>query len=63
MKLWVVQENISEDVFDFVGVFNTEERAVAACYNEFCAVAPTTLNEGFGEERIEWEGWYYPSEK
>jgi hypothetical protein len=61
-KLWIVGEYILEvggkAAWDFVGVFDSEERAIAACKKENHFVGPAELNgkETFGT----WRGAYYP---
>lgn len=62
MKLWIVGMITSEDgkAWEFVGVFSSEEKAVAACtkYNFF--VGPAELDERFPDDSNLWPGAYYP---
>jgi hypothetical protein len=48
-------------VWDFQGIFDTEEQAVAACCNENCFVAPVELNAVLSEEPTPFPEAYYPS--
>ena len=65
-SLWIVGQYITEDaigvVWDFGGVFDSQELAENACFNRNCFVAPATLNMlAPAEER--WTGCYYPMRK
>jgi len=57
---WVTGQFRLLNVWEFVGVFSTEEKAVAACHNDCCFVAPAILDEQEPESPAEWEGLYYP---
>lgn len=61
-NLWIVgrinPENHRE--WDFMGVFDSEPVAIAACLNENYFVAPIVLNHYTPDETIEWPGLYYP---
>lgn len=64
--MWIAAEWLAQEThtaWAFIGVFESEELAVAACYNDLCYVAPVTLNDAAGEELTVFEGGYYPSEK
>ncbi len=69
--LWICGKRLSvddENGWEFVGVFETEKRAVAAalstgfstCQTEMYFVGPAELNKAFPHERVPWEGAYYP---
>ena len=71
MRLWIVQQFVKgiwderkqqwdDSVFEFVGVFDTEEQAVAACRDHNYIVIPIMLNEQLPHERVEMPGCYYP---
>lgn len=64
MKLWVVgqffEESIPANKWAFVGVFDTEEAAIAACTADNYCILPATLNEVLPEEVVVWPGGYYP---
>lgn len=49
--------------FEFVGVFDSEEKAVAACATPDYFIGPATLNEATPDKTTEWPGAYYPREK
>lgn len=57
-RLWVDDEN----GWEFVGVFETEEKAVAACLTGMYFVGPTELDKAFPHETVLWKGAYYPKE-
>ena len=44
----------------FQGVFDSEEKAVAACKTELYFIAPAIMNEELPESHEEWSGAYYP---
>ncbi len=62
--MWIVGEHrqqIGDDVaWDFVGIFDTEAAAVAACTKWEHFVGPVALNVRLSDERHEWDGCYYP---
>lgn len=49
-------------VFEFAGVFDSEEKAVAACRDENYYIFPSKLNERLPHETIPDNG-YYPLAK
>jgi hypothetical protein len=67
MKLWVALEDLIEDEDSewgsdagLVGVFDTREAAIAACYNDCCFVSSAILNEDLGAAKTPFEDSYYP---
>jgi hypothetical protein len=63
----VVYGRESSDELDWetVGVFSTEEKAVAACGTPWCLVGPLVFDHDYGSVRgmpKTWEGAYYPRE-
>ena len=60
MELWIVGQLRTVGAWDFQGVFDSEERAVAACRDEKYFVAPATLNAELPHESHEFPGGYYP---
>ncbi len=66
MELWIVGEVFIEENenwnWGFTGVFETEEKAVAACITSAHFIGPANLNERLPDEE-EWEGAYYPLAK
>ena len=62
MKLWVVGRNNDDSGkdWDFQGVFDTEDKAVAACISPMHFVGPVELNQTIPEESSEWPDSYYP---
>lgn len=67
MKLWIVGQAIrgaiasSVGAWIFQGVFDTEDKAVAACKGELWFVAPAELNQELPADPIEWPGLRYPN--
>jgi hypothetical protein len=66
--MWIVGKWCSGEngelnsVWDINGVFDSEEKAIAACDdrpNYF--VGPLTLNESLPDKTTEWVGCYYPA--
>ena len=63
MNVWCCGKVVSADDWEFVGVFDCEEKAVAACKTVYYFVGKTTMNEELPSERVPWEGAYYPLQK
>ena len=61
--VWLVCE-VSKDIFNsnsaVVGVFDDEELAVKACYNDMCYVAELGLNEEAPREWVPFPKLYFP---
>jgi len=64
MQLYIVGKYRSGEfpnvVWDFNGVFDSQEKAEAACKDEFYFVGPATLNESLPDQTETWPGCYYP---
>ena len=64
MQLYVTGHIIEETdegiIWDILGIFDTEDQAVDACYDISCFVGPVELNKSFPREIIEWPGCWYP---
>ena len=65
MKLWICgqcRENNtpSGPVWDFKGVFASENKAIEACIDERYFIGPATLGEPHPVEPARWSGGYYP---
>lgn len=70
MKLWVVGKYIAawpdndiQNVWDLVGIFDSEDKAVAACTTPDKWVGSTMLNELAPEEPTIIPECYYPHER
>ena len=66
MKLWVVGKIGLKNYLEwqFEGVFDDEQKAIAACKDENYFVGPTTLNQEYDtEEAVDWVDAYYPIHK
>lgn len=66
MKLWIVGQyrsgSIPNVVWDFQGVFDSEEKAVAACVDKNYFIGPIGLNEAVPSEASAWPGSRHPLE-
>jgi hypothetical protein len=64
MKLFIVvkckDSRETDSAFEFIGVFDSEEKAVAACVDVRYGIGPAILNEDLGDEREDWPDFYYP---
>jgi len=64
MKLWVagkvLEQSDKNTAWEFVGVYDSESKAVAVCITDHYFVAPVTLNDTAPLERAVWPGCYYP---
>lgn len=76
MKLWVVFQftggyyDVRKEEWasgmgtqEFQGVFDSEEKAIAACRDSNYSIAPVTLNELLPHELVSIDGAYYPKGK
>lgn len=67
MSLWVVGRNKAETesgiVWEFQGVYSTEEMAKAGCHDRTYFLAPAILDESLPHESKDWPGAYYPAER
>jgi hypothetical protein len=60
--LWIVGKSCGySDRWEFQGVFDSEEKAVAACVSDDMFVGPAKLNTPVSLETKEWPGAYYPA--
>jgi hypothetical protein len=63
-KLWLVGQYKSGEkgniVWEFQGIFSTEEKAVAACKNFRYWVAPIIMDEECPDGTVSFENDYYP---
>ena len=66
MKLWIVGKIGLKNYLEwqFEGVFDDEQKAIAACKDDKYFIGPTTLNEEYAiGESDDWVDAYYPIEK
>ncbi len=59
-QLWIVGQLRKGAQWEFVGVFDQESLADAACVNSEMFVAPAILNETTPVETVSWPGCYFP---
>jgi hypothetical protein len=59
MNLWIVGKWEGEG-WEFQGVFDDRDKAIAACRTRWYFVAPATLNETLPAEREVWPAVFYP---
>jgi hypothetical protein len=66
MQVWLVFKYICGDYptasSEFLGIFDSEEKAVARCTIPQHWVGPANLNEALPDEPTPWPGAYYPIE-
>jgi len=64
MKLWIVGKRVAPDklpIWEFIGVFSTEDLAVQACTGSTFFVGPAILDViNSPDLTIPWPGAYYP---
>jgi len=64
MKLWIVGKILNPDtgcdIWEFCGVFDTEEKAVAICKTEDYFVGPADLNFIVPDPTVDWPNAYFP---
>ena len=60
-NVWIVGKSLGpENTWEFVGVFDSLDKALAACRYRHHFVAPALLNQAAPEEPIAWEGLRWP---
>lgn len=59
MKLWIVGKIKIYPTWEFQGVFDSEDKAAAACKGQNWFFAPAELNKELSEESIFWPGLKY----
>lgn len=67
-QLWIMGKYVAEDsngniAWEFMGVFDSEDAAVAACTEWEHFIGPGMLNERLSDETVPWDGLYYPIAK
>ena len=62
MQVWIVGRllNYETSSWEFVGVFDSEEKTREACVEVVMFVGPATMNVRMPLESEEWPGCYYP---
>lgn len=64
MELFIVGRYLAHSEtgteWEFQGVFDSLEKAEAACLDGQYFVGPALLNKAIGPETISWPGCYYP---
>ena len=64
MKLFIVGKYIKglvpDTVWEFIGIFDDEVKALEACIYKNYFIGPVTLNESFPDKTVLWPGLYYP---
>jgi hypothetical protein len=67
MELWLVAQNKEElpqgVIYEIQGVFDSEEKAVAACLNEKYWTGRLALNHSYADATVEWDIAYFPKQK
>jgi len=64
MKLWMVAKFVAETekgiVWEFAGLFDSEDAAVAACFESTYSVVELEVNEPVPQERQQFPVCWYP---
>jgi hypothetical protein len=60
MKLWIVGKVTEFPAWEFQGVFDTPEKALAACKTVAYFVGPCELNATVPDRTEPWPGCEYP---
>jgi len=64
MKVWVcgrvIQSTPLGQIWDLMGVFSDEEKAMKACVRDNYFIGPTDLDQHLPEAPQVWPGAYYP---
>lgn len=59
-QVWVCGRVVPGDEWEIQGVFDSEEKARAACRSKDYFIGPLDFNRSYPEETMDWEGSYYP---
>lgn len=60
MDVWVSGRVAYSEMWEVLGIYDSEQKAVSRCTKKNDFVAPAKLNEDMPEETEEWPGCYYP---
>jgi hypothetical protein len=60
MKLWIVGRVTEFPAWEFQGVFDSRDAAVAACKSSSYFIGPCTLNGRVPDDTQQWPGCEYP---
>jgi hypothetical protein len=60
MQLWLVGQ-WAEPQWHFQGVFDSKEKALAACVTDSFFAAPVTMNQSYPVGTVSFEGAWYPA--
>ena len=67
MEVWICGQYLTEidtgKVWEFAGVFDSEQKAIDACRDQSYFIAPYNINEIHPHETVPMEGIYYPKNK
>ena len=59
-QVWIAGKITDCPAWEFIGVFDSEDKAVAVCKTNQYFVAPCVVNEAAPEEARPMPGGYYP---
>ncbi|MBA7500895.1 hypothetical protein ES704_03657 [subsurface metagenome] len=62
-ELWIVGKSLSDNEkseWEFAGVFDSKDLAIAACIDKNYFIGSVKLNETIPHETVEWKDAYYP---
>ena len=68
MELWLVGQFIEENaqgiMWEFQGIFNSEDKAIKACKDEDYFIVPADMNKEIPKDTVyNWPGLKYPLRK
>lgn len=59
-KFWLVYKFVNKNEFDIMGLFDNKSKAIKRCKSWEYGVGPLILNESLSDNRVEWNGAFYP---
>ena len=62
-RVWIMGQIKSDEEYkrwEFMGIFTTEAKAIAACTTERHFIGPAGVNVRQSDDTLKWEGAYYP---
>lgn len=64
MELWIcgkyIKDPEQEKRWEFIGVYDSQDKAIKACIKESYFIGPAKLNESLPDDEDDWDGAYYP---
>lgn len=60
MTYWICGRWTNNVMWEFQGLFDTEQKAIDACKSDRYFIAPAVVNEELTEVSESWPGCYFP---